>query len=495
MNKALLYEINIPYGGFNVLTISKINNYYKCLCVVKNNYFYMYISDFTDHISQCKLGFFLDENGSFIKLNSYNCFLPKINRYCDSILDKCSNLYNKKVNNILFLFEKAPQDVIDSVINYIITGDIDNKKYITNNDYFYDIERNVMYFLFNQHMNESDLQAFLKFLPEKAKYSSLAKYVTKFTRLCNGFELIDVIDKENPCFLELGIDPHVCKDAVEHCFKFNIPVCKNINCTAGILNMPKKFYNNNKEKIHHIIRQYAYYPFFKIIVNSPDEILECKTDDIFDAIQLLKAIEKKITISNINKIAKECDRICRTSPEFYRYTYQMIIDYYKICHFYRLRFVPINLIDDAEAIESLHDRVTVIQYSNACEVSPKAKEEYLEVKKTYLNLNYENDEFIIKYPDSIEDLYAEGRALHHCVGSYVNSVIKKYAYIMFLRKKNDINTSFVTLHYSINKENIILQQAHGDHNCSVSKFPGVKEFIDEWCKKFNIKQLNINRAL
>ena len=66
---------------------------------------------------------------------------------------------------------------------------------------------------------------------------------------------------------------------------------------------------------------------------------------------------------------------------------------------------------------------------------------------------------------------------------------------MFLRKKSDINTPFVTLHYSVNKENIILQQAHGDHNCSVSKLPGVKEFIDEWCKRFNIKQLNINRAL
>lgn len=494
MDKALLYELNIPYGKFNVLTMSKINNYYKYLCVVKNNYFYMYVSDFTDHISQCKSGFFLDENGSFIKLNSYNCFLPGRNKYCDSILDKCSNLYNRKINNILFLFEKAPQDVVDSVINYIITGNIDNKKYITNNDYFYDIERNVMYFLFNQFMNENDLQIFLKFLPEKAKYSPLAKYVTKLKNLCNKFELINVIDKENPCFLEFGISPQACKDVVEYCFKFNIPVCKNINCAAGILNMPKKFYNNNKAIIHYIINEYARYPLLKMIVNSPDEILRCQVCDILDMMLLLNYSEKKITVDNINKIAKECDRICRTS-QFYKHTYQLIIDYYKICHFYRLRFVPINLIGDAKAIESLHDRVTVIQYSNACEVSPKAKEEYLEVKKSYLNLNYENDEFIIKYPDSIEDLYIEGRALHHCVGSYVNSVINKYAYIMFLRKKSDINTPFVTLHYSINKENVILQQAHGDHNCRVSTLPRVKKFIDEWCKKFNIKQLNINRAL
>lgn len=495
MDRALLYESNIPYGKFDVLTATKINNYYKCLCVVENNYFYMYVSDSIDCVSQCKFVFFLNEDGSIIKLNAYDCFLPRINRYYDSTLGKCFDFYDRKAKNILFLFEKAPQDVIDSVINYIITGDIDTKKYITNNDYFYDIERNVMYFLFNQYMNKGDLQAFLEFLPEKAKYSPLAKYVTKFIYLYNGFILIDIIDKENPCFLELGIDPWVCKEAISHCFKFNIPVCKQTNCTAGILNVPKKFYNNNKAMIRHIIIEYMHCLSLKIIINSPDEILRCRIDDIFDMEQLLNTIEKKITVDNINKIAKECDRICRTYPDFYGYTYRLIIDYYKTCSYLGLRPVSINLIGNARIIENLHDQVTVIRHSNICEISPEVKEKYLEIKKSYLNLNYENDEFVIKYPDSIEDLQTEGKALHHCVGSYINSVINKYAYIMFLRKKNDINTSFVTLHYNINKEGVILQQAHGNHNCSVSTLPGVKEFIDEWCKKFNIKQLNINRAL
>lgn len=206
-------------------------------------------------------------------------------------------------------------------------------------------------------------------------------------------------------------------------------------------------------------------------------------------------MKKKITIGNINKMAKECDRICKTSPEFYGYTYRLIIDYYKICYLLGLRYVPISSISNAIILENLHDNVTVIQYNSSFEVSPKVKEKYLEIKKSYLNLNYENDEFVIKYPDSIGDLPVEGRILHHCVGSYINSVINKYAYIMFLRKKNDINTPFVTLHYNIKNGNVTLQQAHGNHNCSVSTLPGVKEFIDEWCKKFNIKQLNINRAL
>ena len=97
---------------------------------------------------------------------------------------------------------------------------------------------------------------------------------------------------------------------------------------------------------------------------------------------------------------------------------------------------------------SLHD-TTVKEYNLLKDSSSeKIKAKYLEIKANYPNFSFENQEFVIKYPDDIDDLNTEGAILHHCVKSYKERVLRNETMIMFLRKKDDLTQPYVTMQIS-----------------------------------------------
>lgn len=59
-------------------------------------------------------------------------------------------------------------------------------------------------------------------------------------------------------------------------------------------------------------------------------------------------------------------------------------------------------------------------------------------------LTYENDEFVVVIPQSTADLETEGRLQHNCVGGYGDRVKDGHRNVVFIRKKNDVNTPFIT---------------------------------------------------
>ena len=60
------------------------------------------------------------------------------------------------------------------------------------------------------------------------------------------------------------------------------------------------------------------------------------------------------------------------------------------------------------------------------------------------NLSFTDGDFTIVCPTQGDDLITEGRRMHHCVGSYVNSVKEGRCFILFVRRTNAIDTPYIT---------------------------------------------------
>lgn len=110
------------------------------------------------------------------------------------------------------------------------------------------------------------------------------------------------------------------------------------------------------------------------------------------------------------------------------------------------------------------------------EVYPKAKE-----------FELADEVYSVICPEQITSLLLEGRTLHHCVGSYINSVASGNEYILFLRKTDDIDTPFFTINILPNKK---VRQIHGRCNCNLPD--EIKPFIKKWADKFGLDISNCN---
>ena len=57
---------------------------------------------------------------------------------------------------------------------------------------------------------------------------------------------------------------------------------------------------------------------------------------------------------------------------------------------------------------------------------------------------FEYGDFTIVVPTCGQDIVTEGERMHHCVGGYVDRVVRNETYIVFVRRKNDIDTPYIT---------------------------------------------------
>lgn len=88
-----------------------------------------------------------------------------------------------------------------------------------------------------------------------------------------------------------------------------------------------------------------------------------------------------------------------------------------------------------------------------------------------------NEELQIVCPKRANDLVAEGRALHHCVGSYIDRVAEGRCLIVFVRRVEEPKKPYVTVEVRDGK----VAQIHGDHNSDPTE--EVKMFVDLWSRK------------
>lgn len=74
------------------------------------------------------------------------------------------------------------------------------------------------------------------------------------------------------------------------------------------------------------------------------------------------------------------------------------------------------------------------------------KEQQYEKRKPELRkYQYKTSRYIIKIPDSLQEIIEEGQRLHHCVGTYINSVAKGRTTILFIREVGKEDIPFYTM--------------------------------------------------
>lgn len=106
------------------------------------------------------------------------------------------------------------------------------------------------------------------------------------------------------------------------------------------------------------------------------------------------------------------------------------------------------------------------------------RREFAKMVSKNKHLEYSDGEYAIVLPQNTEDLVKEGKALRHCVASYIRKIADGETMVVFLRRKESLSEPF----YTIEVCNGHIVQVKGFANQNVRE-AGVKSFIRKWAEK------------
>lgn len=146
---------------------------------------------------------------------------------------------------------------------------------------------------------------------------------------------------------------------------------------------------------------------------------------------------------NVNPDTKYLDIIV-----YYAYTQKMILAFgtYDTSRYLRAYFEMCKLINKEPVKQSNFIR----EYVETKETYTRLKEIY--DKEAFMRVHdklekkalFEYGNYTVVIPKEPKDLIMEGQLMHHCVGSYVDSVMKENTYIVFIRNKENIEAPYIT---------------------------------------------------
>lgn len=107
-------------------------------------------------------------------------------------------------------------------------------------------------------------------------------------------------------------------------------------------------------------------------------------------------------------------------------------------------------------------------------------------------LNYEDENYLIRLPVDGNEIQQEGLTLHHCVGGYAYSHESGATTIMFLRKKSEPDKPFYTIEVEIGLADgkvagLRIKQAHCVNNGWLGLCVSAAQFVYKWCRIKNIE--------
>ena len=132
-----------------------------------------------------------------------------------------------------------------------------------------------------------------------------------------------------------------------------------------------------------------------------------------------------------------------------------------------------------------HDKAAYIKLLKQEEINEKNFKKRVEENS---KLEYKDSKYTLLTPKSPSELIAEGAALSHCVGTYVNRYINGMSKIFFMRESDNIDTPLVTI--ELNSENSLMQ-ARGKFNREITAEE--RAFILKWLS--NIKNKIYKEAI
>ena len=123
-------------------------------------------------------------------------------------------------------------------------------------------------------------------------------------------------------------------------------------------------------------------------------------------------------------------------------------------------------------LQKAHDRV---QRRVKIETNIRLRRDFAAAMKSISeHPGFERDGMMMVVPASPDDIVAEGQALHHCVGTYVDRVAKRESIILFIRLSDDPDKPFFTVEVK-NRQAV---QVRGMSNCPAT--PAVQAFVDRF---------------
>ena len=165
-------------------------------------------------------------------------------------------------------------------------------------------------------------------------------------------------------------------------------------------------------------------------------------------------------------------------------------DYIKAC-----KYLKLNLNEEKHKypkdFKKWHD-IRIDQYHTAKIKEDKKQrkalyEKFANIADKYLTLERnKNENFVVIIARSPADLIKEGQVLHHCVGqmNYDQKFIREESLIFFVRTKEDIQTPFITLEYSLINHKVL--QCYGNHDTKPND--EILEFVNKkWLPYANRK--------
>ena len=248
-----------------------------------------------------------------------------------------------------------------------------------------------------------------------------------------------------------------------------------------MLNRPlAKYYSDlYHEQTRHRLNELR--KFLKIDPNvSPEEIDWCYAEKLH-----VSNIEEIIEILGISvhQVCEYLERV-RISQCFAPYPASTEWrDYLKAC-----QTIEADLSDKTvrypSSLKREHDRAVAKQ---KIILDAKKEAEFQNTCREYEDrYKFENDDYMIVAPSSMQDLFEEGRKLNHCVGSYVDRIIEGRSCICFIRRKTDPLAPFFTMEIYSDQERV--SQIHGLSNCNVdpNRHSDLAMFLKTWAKKKNL---------
>ena len=123
-------------------------------------------------------------------------------------------------------------------------------------------------------------------------------------------------------------------------------------------------------------------------------------------------------------------------------------------------------------VKEAHDRLTRrIKIRESKEQRRKFQQV---LKQLAHSLDFEYEGLVIMQPACMEDVTAEGKALSHCVGGYIGNMADGCCIILFIRRKDDIQTPF----YTVEVQGTKVVQVKGADNGEPT--PEVSDFMTVW---------------
>lgn len=126
-------------------------------------------------------------------------------------------------------------------------------------------------------------------------------------------------------------------------------------------------------------------------------------------------------------------------------------------------------------LKKAHDRVNDISdKKQALAYDRQIQKQFEEMNGQYHFAKYG---FVVMLPHTAKEILEEGQKLHHCVGNYVKSVVKRECTILFVRRAEERGKPLCTVEIHNRK----MVQARCYENKPPS--PAIQKFLDIWKKK------------